>query len=115
LAGNSDEEISSPLYATAVGLVMNSIENKTQSAVKFETTVVPEKVTFKQDRTFEPYDSPKPEASSAFEKVEEAVEVKAEDVVEETVFKPESTETKIRRSFFDKYVDKIKEFLDNAE
>jgi cell division protein FtsA len=34
LAGNSDEEISSPLYATAVGLVMNSIENKTQSAVK---------------------------------------------------------------------------------
>jgi cell division protein FtsA len=115
LAGNSDEEISSPLYATAVGLVMNSIENKTQSAVKFETTVVPEKVTFKQERTFEPYDIPKPEASIAFEKVEEAVEVKAEVVVEETVFKPESTETKIRRSFFDKYVDKIKEFLDNAE
>ena len=28
---------------------------------------------------------------------------------------PESTETKIRRSFFDRYVDKIKEFLDNAE
>jgi cell division protein FtsA len=27
--GNSDEEISSPLYATAVGLVMKSIENKT--------------------------------------------------------------------------------------
>jgi len=27
----------------------------------------------------------------------------------------ESTETKIRKSFFDKYVDKIKEFLDNAE
>ena len=27
----------------------------------------------------------------------------------------ESTETKIRRSFFDRYVDKIKEFLDNAE
>ncbi|HBK84318.1 MAG TPA: cell division protein FtsA, partial [Flavobacterium sp.] len=25
LAGNSDEEISSPLYATAVGLVMNSL------------------------------------------------------------------------------------------
>ena len=77
--------------------------------------IFPEKVTFKQERTFEPYDIPKPEASIAFEKVEEAVEVKAEVVVEETVFKPESTETKIRRSFFDKYVDKIKEFLDNAE
>jgi cell division protein FtsA len=28
---------------------------------------------------------------------------------------PESTEAKIRKSLFDKYVDKIKEFLDNAE
>jgi cell division protein FtsA len=113
LAGNSDEEISSPLYATAVGLVMNSIENKTQSAVRFETTVVPEKVTFKQERTFEPFDIPKTIEEPVFEKVEE--EVKSEVVVEETVLKPESTETKIRRSFFDKYVDKIKEFLDNAE
>jgi cell division protein FtsA len=58
LAGNSDEEFSSPLYATAVGLVMNSIENKTQSAVKLETTTVPEKVTFKQDRVFEPFNIP---------------------------------------------------------
>ena len=32
LAGNSDEELSSPLYATAVGLVMNSIRNNTKSA-----------------------------------------------------------------------------------
>jgi cell division protein FtsA len=29
--------------------------------------------------------------------------------------KNESTENKIRGSFFDKYVEKIKEFLDNAE
>jgi cell division protein FtsA len=28
LAGDSDEEFSSPLYATAVGLVMNSIDNQ---------------------------------------------------------------------------------------
>ena len=113
LAGNSDEEISSPLYATAVGLVMNSIENKTQSAVRKETTVVPEKVTFKQERTFEPFDIPKPETEITFDKIEEKQEVKAE--VEETVNKIDSTEAKIRRSFFDKYVDKIKEFLENAE
>jgi cell division protein FtsA len=112
LAGNSDEEISSPLYATAVGLVMNSIENKSQSAVRKETTVVPEKVTFPNERTFEPFDIPKASEEPVFEKVEEAKEV---EKVEETVFKEESTETKIRRSFFDKYVDKIKEFLDNAE
>jgi cell division protein FtsA len=29
LAGDSDEEFSSPLYATAVGLVMNGIDNRT--------------------------------------------------------------------------------------
>ena len=114
LAGNSDEEFSSPLYATAVGLVMNSIENKTQSAVKLETTTVPEKVTFKQDRVFEPFNIPNVTEPPTFEKVEEnSQEVKEE--VEEVVFKSESTENKIRRSFFDKYVDKIKEFLDNAE
>ena len=41
LAGNSDEEISSPLYATAVGLVMNSIENNTQSAVRIDVVEAP--------------------------------------------------------------------------
>jgi hypothetical protein len=30
LAGDSDEEFSSPLYATAVGLVMNGIDNQAQ-------------------------------------------------------------------------------------
>lgn len=102
LAGNSDEEISSPLYATAVGLVMNSIENKTQSAVKMQAIVTQEKVIYR-----EPI-------------VEEKAEIK-EDVYVQPVklhvepLKEESTENKIRRSFFDKYVDKIKEFLDNAE
>jgi cell division protein FtsA len=34
LAGDSDEEFSSPLYATAVGLVMNGIDN--QSTVRLK-------------------------------------------------------------------------------
>ena len=97
LAGNSSEELSSPLYATAVGLMMNSIENQTQSAVRFEKAV-PEKVSFQREKVIEPVQEVEPEV----EKVEQKVEV-------------ESTETKIRRSFFDKYVDKIKDFLDNAE
>ena len=102
LAGNSDEEISSPLYATAVGLVMNSIENKRQSAVKM-VPVTAERTTYREYI------------------VEEKVEIKEEDYVKpEKVLQAdpvseESTENKIRRSFFDKYVDKIKDFLDNAE
>ena len=102
LAGNSEEEISSPLYATAVGLVMNSIENNTQSAYKVQG-VAPEKAPV--------YNAP----------VDEVKEVEEEKTIEVVVQnqKPmpteDSTETRIRKSFFDKYVDKIKDFLDNAE
>ncbi|MBK0370384.1 cell division protein FtsA [Flavobacterium agrisoli] len=104
LAGNSDEEISSPLYATAVGLVMNSIENSTQSAIAINA--VKEKP--------KPYQRPvavhQHEVSEVYMEREEVEELPRMNTVKE-----ESTETKIRKSFFDRYVDKIKDFLDNAE
>lgn len=106
LAGNSGEEISSPLYATAVGLVMNSIQSGKQSAVKLEVEA-PAKPIYR--------------APIRPEKIEEKPVYTEEEVVVETkqveqVFTPlESTETKIRKSFFDKYVEKIKDFLENAE
>ncbi|KIX21847.1 cell division protein FtsA [Flavobacterium sp. 316] len=93
LAGNSNEELSSPLYATAVGLVMNSIRNNTKSAIPL--------VEMKKEEAV-PVQTPVEEG-----KVEE------EKVIEEP--KSESTENRIKKSFFDKYIDKIKEFLDNAE
>jgi cell division protein FtsA len=103
LAGDSDEEISSPLYATAVGLVMNSIENNTQSAVRIGFSA-PEKVNV--------YRAP----VEQIQEIEEPVQqVEDEERVQVKISVGESTETKIRKSFFDKYVDKIKEFLDNAE
>lgn len=93
LAGNSNEELSSPLYATAVGLVMNSIRNNTKSATPL--------VEMKQE--------PIVQEPTTIEDEPQAVdEVKNEPV-------KETTEEKIKRSFFDKYIDKIKEFLDNAE
>lgn len=100
LAGDSDEEISSPLYATAVGLVMSSVTNNTQSAYKLEVTQsIPQ-----------PRQAPQPIAETVQEVVQQ------EEVIENKVEKEvETTENKIRKSFFDKYVDKIKEFLDNAE
>ena len=102
LAGNSDEEISSPLYATAVGLVMNSIENNTQSAVRISFSA-PEKVNVYRETVVQ------------IQEIEEPVQKAEEEKVQATMDIEESTETKIRKSFFDKYVDKIKEFLDNAE
>lgn len=95
LAGNSNEELSSPVYATAVGLVMNSVRNNTRSATplaemkKVEEVKIPIQV----------------------QEIEEPVKVEARVEVQER----ETTESKIKRSFFDKYIDKIKEFLDNAE
>ena len=102
LAGNSDEEISSPLYATAVGLVMNSIENNTQSAYKVQG-VAPEKAPV--------YNAPVDEVKEVEE--EKTIEVVAQN--QKPMPAEDSTETRIRKSFFDKYVDKIKDFLDNAE
>jgi len=102
LAGNSGEEISSPLFATAVGLVMNSIENNSNSAYKIELKeVVAEapKATAQQ-----PVFEPKDEVAAT---IEQPVEV--EKPIER------ETEKQIKRSFFDRYVDKIKDFLDNAE
>lgn len=103
LAGNSSEEISSPLYATAVGLVMNSIQHNSNSAYKIELKKEPVAEVPKQV-VFEPI---------AEEKETEKVLQEAELPV--TEIENETTGGKISRSFFEKYVDKIKEFLDNAE
>jgi cell division protein FtsA len=98
LAGNSDEEISSPLYATAVGLVMNSIERQTQSAVRVDAV-----------------EPSKPPVFRAPIVHKQEVDVSDNEEVEEEIKKEPTTGEKISRSFFDKYVDKIKDFLDNAE
>lgn len=94
LAGNSSEEISSPLYATAVGLVMNSIANNTQSAYKIEI----KKATPTQKQEAAPI-------------VEAPVVIEEPPIIEEV----ESTEKQIKRSFVDRYFEKIKDFLDKAE
>jgi cell division protein FtsA len=101
LAGDSDEEISSPMYATAVGLVMNSIESGRDSAVKYQPEIIEKTIIYR----------------------EPAAEVKmvAEEASDENTTtldkgkEPESTQSKISKTFFDKYLDKIKNFLDKAE
>ncbi|CAA9197428.1 cell division protein FtsA [Flavobacterium bizetiae] len=114
LAGNSSEEISSPLFATAVGLVMNSIENSTQSAVRMEIVNEQPKVVYRnvppqQQQPVQQRYEVEENYVERVETIEESREVRT------NASKEESTETKIRRSFFDRYVDKIKDFLDNAE
>lgn len=87
LAGQSNEEIASPLYATAVGLVMDGI--KRQDRKRIEKIEEPEVIVEPQ-----------------IVEIPEAIEEKP--VIEE---KPKGP----KRSIFSKFTDSIKEFLDNAE
>lgn len=84
LAGDSDAETTSPLYATAVGLVMNSLEHRL-------------------------YNSPEGATDDA------AVE---EDVTDESGTSEVKVERKSqapKKSIFDRWAEKFKDFLDNAE
>ena len=101
LAGDSDEEISSPLYATAVGLVMNGIRNNSKSATPFVEMKIEEPKVVKQ----------------VSHELEEKIE---NEIVDHNMTNPmeknsKNTQDNVKRSFFDKYIERIKEFLDNAE
>ncbi len=86
LAGDSDSEIASPLYATAVGLLMNAVQNESR---------------------------PKPtigEMGESDTPIEEEF-VMAGDEGDTTA----AVQKKERKSVFDKWSEKLKDFLDNAE
>ncbi|MFM7018878.1 cell division protein FtsA [Flavobacterium sp.] len=102
LAGNSGEEISSPLFATAVGLVMNSVANNTQSAYKLQASIV---------------EAPKPIITREVPpEVEEEPQIVDEVEEEKPVEKPvKPTKPEINESFMDKILGRVKDFLDNAE
>ncbi len=98
LAGNSSEELSSPLYATSVGLVMESLRNQTNSATPFIEMKTPEPVVVI---------APEP-----------VIENVVEDIVEDVKPTPTaSKETQERKKKYDfnNLLGKIKEFLDNVE
>lgn len=85
LAGDSDAEIASPLYATAVGLLMNAVTNEG-----------------------------KHKAAAAVENASEEGELVMAGHEDEEA--PGKAKVKIeRRSVFDVWSEKLKDFLDNAE
>jgi cell division protein FtsA len=105
LAGNSNVDISSPLFATAVGLVMKSISNNTQSATIEEAIVeeVPTKtnvvrtsqpILIVEKEEMEPEEEIKPEVKTEYKK---------------------SKNPEINETFMDKIFGKVRDFLDNAE
>jgi len=91
LAGTTDTETKSPVYATAVGLVMNSLE---QGSKRFqEEAVLSENSPVKDSEENE-------ERDQFYDEAEEE----------------EPTSKKVaRKTIFDKWAEKFKDFLDNAE
>jgi cell division protein FtsA len=85
LAGDSDSEIASPLYATAVGLLMNAVKN--EAKIKIDAQM-----------------------RSAQGREQELVMANNEEVKS-----GRSKQKKERKSVFDKWSEKLKDFLDNAE
>ncbi|PVW17073.1 cell division protein FtsA [Marixanthomonas spongiae] len=83
LAGGSDDETTSPTYATAVGLVLSSLNNQEKAKQKRQEKV---------------------------EAVENQETTRPEEKEE-----PKKEPPKERRRFFDKWAEKFKDFLDNAE
>ena len=89
LAGDTDKNVTSPLYATAVGLVMDGLS-------KIEKNTI---------------DNSEPENSNEGNSMTESNE---EGASNENEKKPEKTKIK-RESFLDKLTKNLQDFLDNAE
>ena len=89
LAGDTDKNVTSPLYATAVGLVMDGLS-------KIEKNTI---------------DNSEPENSNEGDSMTESNE---EGASNENEKKPEKTKIK-RESFLDKLTKNLQDFLDNAE
>lgn len=93
LAGDSDSETTSPMYATAVGLVLNSLESKEKSSLMKR---------FSHQETAE-----EDEKGSISEQTDQKPKIEKG--------KEKEKEPKTRIRIFDKWAEKFKEFLDNAE
>lgn len=85
LAGDSEDALSSPSYATAVGLLMEGLNKDA-----------------KEDEIIE-------------EVVQENLEASEGEVEENVPVQEEKLKKKSKKSFFEKFTESLKDFLDNAE
>lgn len=119
LAGETAREVKEPLYATAVGLVLNSLDqqNKKKLEEKFESTLE-EKEAKTQSGDTAPKTrstSTAPEDRSAFSEAEKEIDV---ETMEEELDRADEEllgHEKTRPSIFEKWFERFKDFLDNAE
>ena len=112
LAGDSDPETTSPMYATAVGLVLNSLE-KNQKRVEEEEAAAVAEEQLQQEAEAQPEQVVEQPLEEPQQPINEELteEDPEEEEQEETYRKPK----KHRKNIFEKWFDDFKDFLDNAE
>ena len=112
LAGDSDPETTSPMYATAVGLVLNSLE-KNQKRVEEEEAAAVAEEQLQQEAEAQPEQVVEQPLEEPQQPINEELtkEDPEEEEQEETYKKPK----KHRKNIFEKWFDDFKDFLDNAE
>jgi len=100
LAGDTAKETTSPIYSTAVGLLMKSISDQDQEDKKAEELT--------EDVQHAVNELEPEEANDSFTEAEEEVKVN-------TPSQEGKGSTGPRQSFFDRFVEKLKDILDKAE
>lgn len=116
LAGDTNPEVKEPLYATAVGLVLNSLERKREEQERSTRESAQANLgKFKDAQGNRKEVEPNP-ATNVHQEQEEQIETErqANPYTIETAEDEDGTKS-YRKNIFDKWFDKFKEFLDNAE
>ncbi len=123
LAGDSSLEVSSPLYATGVGLVMESEKHRCKSAVIITEEKVEPKIEVKPEvkkeeplvaqRSVEEVLNERREA--AVEKLQSEIETKSTQTTDDVKDKPISTADRFESGFIGNFFRKIKEFIEKQE
>ncbi len=112
LAGNTSKEVKEPLFATAVGLVLNSLEKIDKARLKREAEIKTIKEPEDKEETEKLLNTTEEPVNTEVETTTEtATATETQTAVEEN----EEVGSKYRRNIFDKWFEKFKEFLDNAE
>ncbi|SDG68590.1 cell division protein FtsA [Psychroflexus sediminis] len=105
LAGETDKEIASPLYATAVGLVMDGLERKALDKAELEA----------EDQEENPVNAEQPGAKASEYNKDGITEDSREGEDRQTIPEQPNQPARPSRNVVEKWFDKLKDFLDNAE
>lgn len=100
LAGDTERDLASPIYATGVGLVMKAIEDKQQRKRDLQEEQVVEQTTENTVVVEAPQHELKEEENKASNDLEK---------------QKNSTSTGVRKNIFEKFFEGLKDFLDKAE